>query len=304
MAQRPPSDVGFSPQIIHSHPSTYTPLRAADPPGHPGPPTHAGVGCFDEFTGAPPPPPGAGRAVLFPNLVTSFDRNPAQAARTALYTRHTPAEWTSSCIGAYADADVHRNHAERLRNDAVRLMRQTDEKTAQGQRDAGHRIGERLADLAFWRNELNAELERLLAEQSLLGDTRRRAARALADLSAPLHIAQECLYHRESRQGIERVHDEVERGLLTEVDRLKRAQEQLAACVRQIDAQLADGRAVQHELQEDIAYKETTLGIDTVCHRMTNGTRGINYVGGIERYDPTVSSVEAWAQASSKRVNM
>lgn len=72
-----------------------------------------------------------------------------------------------------------RNHSERLRNDAIRLMRQTDEKTTQGQRDAGRRIGERLTDLSFWRNELHTELEKLLSEYALLSDTRRKANKAL-----------------------------------------------------------------------------------------------------------------------------
>lgn len=172
--------------------------------------------------------------LLFPNLVNSFDRNPTHAARAALYTRFTPAEWQTSCVSAYADADINRNHAERLRNDAVRLMRQTDEKTCQGQRDAGRRIGERLHDLAFWRNELNTELEKLLAEFALLGDSRRKAQRALEDLDPPLHVAQECLYHRESRQGIDKVHDLVEKSLLTEVDRLKASKEKLRACLEQV----------------------------------------------------------------------
>lgn len=201
-------------------------------------------------------------------------------------------------------ADVNRQHAERLRNDAVRLMRQTDERTAQGQRDAGFRLGERLTDVTFWRTELQTELERLLAELAQLSDTRRKAARALADLEPPLHVAQECMYHREGRQGIERVHDDVERGLLYEVQRLRTGKDQLTECLRQIDGQLADLRSVQHELQQDLMGKESTLGIDGMCHQMTNGTRGIQYYGGIERYDPTISSVESWAQASARRVNM
>lgn len=66
---------------------------------------------------------------------------------------------------------------------------------------------------------------------------------------------------------------------------------------------MADLRAVQHALQEDIVYKESTLGIDNVCHKMNNNTRGIHYYGGIEKYDPTVSSIDSWAQASSHRIN-
>lgn len=70
--------------------------------------------------------------LTFPNLVTGFERNPQHAARAALYTRYTPAEWTNHCISTYSEADTNRNQSERLRSDAVRLMRETDEKTSQG----------------------------------------------------------------------------------------------------------------------------------------------------------------------------
>lgn len=119
------------------------------------------------------------KPLTFPNLVNGFERNPQHAARTALYTRYTPSEWHGSNIHAYSDAEANRNQSERLRNDAVRLMREADERTAKGQRDAGYRLGERLTDLTFWRNELNTELEKLLAEHSLLTDTKRKTQKAL-----------------------------------------------------------------------------------------------------------------------------
>lgn len=79
--------------------------------------------------------------MTFPNLVNGFDRHPEHAARSALYTRYTPGEWHQSCITSYAEADVNRHHSERLRNDAARLMRHTDEATTQAQREAGRRLG-------------------------------------------------------------------------------------------------------------------------------------------------------------------
>lgn len=66
---------------------------------------------------------------------------------------------------------------------------------------------------------------------------------------------------------------------------------------------MTDLRAAQHALQDDISYKEATLGIDTVCHKLSNYSRGINYYGGIEKYDPTISSIDTWIQASSTRIN-
>lgn len=43
----------------------------------------------------------------------------------------------------------------------------------------------------------------------------------------PIHIVQECLYHRECRQGIEKVHDDAEIKLLKEIENLKKSREKL-----------------------------------------------------------------------------
>ncbi|KAJ8974178.1 hypothetical protein NQ317_004855 [Molorchus minor] len=138
----------------------------------------------------------------FPNLVTTHERDPAHAKRIALYTRYTPLEWTQSNLSNYSEADYTRNYSERLRNDFVKVMRQTEEKTAQGQRESGRRLGERITDTVFWRNELRTELERMLTEINLLQNTRDALRKAVEDIERPLNIAQECLYQRkrENRQ--------------------------------------------------------------------------------------------------------
>lgn len=61
--------------------------------------------------------------VRFPNLVTGFDRNPANAARAALYTRYTPYEWMQNNISHFNEADANRNFSEKARADACRVMR-------------------------------------------------------------------------------------------------------------------------------------------------------------------------------------
>ena len=54
----------------------------------------------------------------------------------------------------FRSADNARNNSERVRNEAVRLMRDREDKTVLTQRDADRRIGERLHDVTFWRSEL------------------------------------------------------------------------------------------------------------------------------------------------------
>lgn len=240
--------------------------------------------------------------LTFPNLVTGFERNPQHGARAALYTRYTPGEWVNHSMSMYEESNANRNMSENLRSDAVRMMRETDEKTSQGQRDAGRRLGERITDVTFWRNELNNELEKLVGEAAMLADSKRNVAKAIQDLEAPLHIAQECLYHRESRQGMEKVHDHVEKSLLLEIENLRNCQQNFKGVYDRIAKQFSDCRAAQHALEEDVVHKESTLGIDTICHQLNNFSRGINYYGGIEKYDPTISTAETWSQASVHRV--
>ncbi|XP_014248255.1 tektin-3-like [Cimex lectularius] len=236
----------------------------------------------------------------FPNLVTGFDRNPSHAARAALYTRYTPYEWSQASISNYNEADTNRNFSERLRSDAIRIMRMTDEKTTAAQRDTGRRLGERLTDTVFWRNEVANELEKVVTESNLLQDTKRSVEKALQDCEPPLHIAQECLYHREHRQGIDLVHDQPEQYLLKEIENLHSCREKLLEMKKKIDEQLRSNRASQHELETDVRSKESALAIDNVCHQLNNFSRGINYYGGIDKYDNTLTTPETWSENSNR----
>lgn len=56
-------------------------------------------------------------------------------------------------------------------------------------------------DITFWRNDIVSELERLIVENDKLQECRRNSQIVIQNLEAQLHIAQECLYHRESRKG-------------------------------------------------------------------------------------------------------
>ncbi|EDW46093.1 GM13535 [Drosophila sechellia] len=226
--------------------------------------------------------------MIFPNLVTGFDRNPQHAARAALYTRYTSNEWYNNNMTKYSESNMNRNLSERMRNDAVRLMRETDEKATSGQRDAGRRLGERITDLTFWRNELNAELEKLIAEMSDINELQRQCGKALLDLEIPLHIAQECLFHQKA--------------LLVEINNLRNSRDRLGGLHEKISKQALDCRGAQHLLEDDVSHKESSLGIDSMCHQLNNHSRGITYYGGIEKFDPSVSTQESWAQASSEHV--
>ncbi|XP_011699482.1 PREDICTED: tektin-3-like [Wasmannia auropunctata] len=240
----------------------------------------------------------------FPNLVTGFDRNPSHAARAALYTRYTPCDWLQNQIKLCNETNANICYSEKLRKNTACLIREADEKIHKGQVDSGRKLGERITDITFWRNEMTMELERLIVENGKQQECRRSLQRVVQNLEAQLHIAQECLYHRESRKGIDLVHDEVEKDLLQEVETVRNCDKKLKQFMNRCANQLTNGRAVQHQLQINVQNKETALGIDSVCHQMNNLSRGLQYYGGIEKYDPSVTGndCETWVEASDNIV--
>lgn len=54
---------------------------------------------------------------------------------------------------------------------------------------------------SFPRNEIASELESLITEDGKMQECCRDLQIAIQNLEGQLHIAQECLYHRESREG-------------------------------------------------------------------------------------------------------
>ena len=80
-------------------------------------------------------------------------------------------------------------------------FREVDEKVKEEQIENGRKLGERITDVTFWRNEVASELERLIVENGKMQDSRRKLQTVIQILEGQLHIAQECLYHRESRKG-------------------------------------------------------------------------------------------------------
>lgn len=136
------------------------------------------------------------------------------AARNALYTRYTPGDWMTSNVSNYMASDKVRIGSERVRLDASRLCRELDDKTKRTQEDVGKKLGDRLGDIQYWKTEVQHETGNMLTEIDALARAKVALDTTLVETEKPLHIAQECLYHREKRQGIDLVHDDVERVLI------------------------------------------------------------------------------------------
>ena len=136
-----------------------------------------------------------------------FNSGPSMAARAGASTRWSPGDWTASNIDHYNSADASRQDSERIRNEAIRLIREREDKTVSTQRDTDRRIGDRLGDEVHWRSEIQNELELNINFTHQLETSRRNLEKALAETEGPMKVNCECLYNREGRKEIDLVSD-------------------------------------------------------------------------------------------------
>lgn len=225
-----------------------------------------------------------------------------QSARNALYTRYTPKDWECSNQTNYYTSDYLRNGAERLRLDTMRMCKEADDKTKKTQSDVGKRLGERINNIVFWKNELLRETDDLLTETAALTECKRMVEKALQETENPLNIAQECLYNREKRQGIDLVHDTPEKVLLKEVETIKKCQDKFRNLIDKANAQLSLNRAAQHELEKDTGDKFTAQSLDENAFQLRNTSRGINFHNGSDKIDNTCSIPESWCMFTNTNI--
>ncbi|XP_038613252.1 tektin-3 [Tachyglossus aculeatus] len=222
--------------------------------------------------------------------------------RTTLFTRYTPDDWYRSNLTNYKESETSRHNAERLRVDTSRMIQDKDQQTRKTQSDTTKNLCERVNDIGFWKSELTHEIDEMIGETNALSDVKKRLERALAETEAPLQVAQENLFHREKRMGIDLVHDDVEKQLLTEVDVVKSCQERMRRHLDKALSQLASDRAAQHELEKDLNDKQAAYWIDDKCQYLRNTSDGIGYFKGVERFDATISVPESWAKFTDNNI--
>ncbi|XP_048350091.1 tektin-5 [Sphaerodactylus townsendi] len=120
--------------------------------------------------------------------------------RTSLYARYSPQDWFNANRVQFRGSEAYRHWAGRLNADSLCLMQDKEQLTRQQQEHSGKSLGQRLADIDFWRSELTYELERLLTDTRTLDTAKRRLECAADELQGPLQV--DWSYTRKSPLGV------------------------------------------------------------------------------------------------------
>ncbi|NXG78490.1 TEKT5 protein, partial [Baryphthengus martii] len=224
------------------------------------------------------------------------------ALRSSLHARYSTRDWHHANMVQLKGSEASRYSAGRLNMDSMRLMQDMDQLTYQMQEDTRRNLGERISNLDFWRSELTYELECLLKETQALETIKKRLEYAVDEMQGPLKIALECLYQREKRQGMDLVHDDVEKNLIKEADVLKNCKETLIKFGQKVSQQLGINRDAQHALEQDLSDKNSAHVIDEKCFNLRNTSDSISFYYGVEKADATVSVPTTWAKFSEDNI--
>ncbi|CAL8071359.1 unnamed protein product [Calicophoron daubneyi] len=216
------------------------------------------------------------------------------AARNALYTRYTPADWSNRHTICISSSDEAQKRGEQARIEATRLGLESDDRIRRAREEVNKKLGQRISDIQFLKANLQEETDLLVDEMNRLVQSKRAAEKTLAETENPLHITQECLYRREKRMSTELVHDEPEGKLLTEIDVTKDCQDKLKQMVNTATAQLSICRAVQHEIEKDSSDKFQALELDNLAQQLNTSSAGLALHDGVEKVEQWMSVPEKW----------
>ncbi|KAJ7420560.1 hypothetical protein BTVI_21037 [Pitangus sulphuratus] len=205
-----------------------------------------------------------------------------------VFTRHTLDDWHRSNMTNYKESETTRHNAERLRADLNRTIKDVYLQAKRTQGESTKNLGERVNDIEYWKSELCLELDAMIRETNSLADMQKRLERALADTEGPFQVAHKCLLNREKRMGIDLVHDDVEKQLITEIKIIRSVRERLQQCLNTVNNQLMCNKEARQELEKDLADKQMGHHIDNKCYQLKNTSRGIHYYKGVERIDATL----------------
>jgi tektin-4 len=169
----------------------------------------------------------------------------SNGARSGLSTvgfrtaKSTPAEWQTNNYANYKQSTMDRSNSEQMRNDSLRLIKETNALTDKNETESTKKLAERLHDVHFWKSELNREIKDVLDETELLCQQKRRLENALLATEVPLFLASDNLECRQRRFGVDKVEDDVEHQLLREVQLINNVQDLLKRTIQQADKQIA-----------------------------------------------------------------
>lgn len=216
--------------------------------------------------------------------------------------KFTPDEWKIASKIKHKNAERTRAATERLIAESNRLDSETREQTDTTLDDVDKKIDQRVKDVKYWKEELEASLDKVFHEIDALESYKKRVEKAIESIQEPLHIAQTCLGNREKRYDIDLVHDNVQKELIKEVEIEQGCESLLIRLLEEVVDQLRLNRKAKYNLEADLKNKFNTMSIDTHVQNLSLTTPSNYLKNGTAKIEPNSFTEKQWEDFSDNNM--
>ncbi|XP_065670209.1 tektin-2 isoform X2 [Hydra vulgaris] len=185
--------------------------------------------------------------------------------------KYDVSDWCTSNELLRGNAEHSRDASHSTRQEARRLINDTDNFTVWTQHESNCKLADRIDDINEWKIFLEKNLKDINKEIDALQFYKENTELSLETAKNFHNKTIECLMVRENRDGIDCVRDKVEEELHKDVEVIgsikNHLQEKLNVCFDQLILL----QETRNELSNDLSDKHHALGIDSKCQQLNNG---------------------------------
>ncbi|XP_050308622.1 tektin-2 [Anthonomus grandis grandis] len=172
------------------------------------------------------------------------------------------ADWFAKQWEIQQTNDARRTDAFNLRHESRQLRNETNIKTNWDTYHNNVRLADRVTELDRWKDLLEAALQRIDKETSLLKDEKFETEKEIDALGIPIGVISECISMRDNRQGAELTYDEGDTELKKELCVVESVKKMLSERCQEAWEKINKLNEVRFKLNLDINDKHEAIEID------------------------------------------
>lgn len=176
-----------------------------------------------------------------------------------------PDDWTGFTNKNISRALSEQKNSEALREDIDLALKQTADAMLQQMNAVENAFNARIAETQDAKNLANQQLVKTNGEIEVLERTIKELEDDIRAQEAPLQVAETRLDKRLIRPNVELVRDDPQYGLITEVNEINKAMDQLRDQLDVAEDNLRALNRIRLTLEEEINVKTNSLNIDNRC---------------------------------------
>lgn len=194
-------------------------------------------------------------------------------------------------------------YSDSILQESDRLTNMMLEKTKLLKAESNHQLKVRVEEISYHKGEMEKIRKEILLEIESLVVYIDRLEDARSSLGEAMTICKKCLVIRDSRTGIDLVHDEVQKTLLQELHVIRSVEEMLKHLHGQMGEQLRSLRAVLYTVDRNLEDKIHALKIDERAEALDISSLNLSIYHGRCPLDPANITFEEWINDLENTIN-